>query len=208
MARGLCNKLVSRKLSTISNKGEIAMINDYEATSPITSTDINNGTENFSNSDIASTLNELIETCKDGQEGFKQAAEGVERSDLKSLFFEFSQQRAHFAGELQNLVQTLGEEPETSGSTAGALHRGWINLKAAITGKDEQAILNECERGEDSAKKTYKDALEKPFPSAIADVIQNQYESIQMAHDRVKMLRDSYADDTGTDRSSHATTRG
>ena len=70
------------------------MINDYEATSPITSTEINNGTENFSNSDIASTLNELIETCKDGQEGFKQAAEGVERSDLKSLFFEFSQQRA------------------------------------------------------------------------------------------------------------------
>ena len=184
------------------------MINDYEATSPITSTEINNGTENFSNSDIASTLNELIETCKDGQEGFKQAAEGVERSDLKSLFFEFSQQRAHFAGELQNIVQTLGEEPETAGSTAGALHRGWINLKAAITGKDEQAILNECERGEDSAKKTYKDALEQPFPSAIMDVIRNQYESIQMAHDRVKMLRDSYANDTGTDRSSHATTRG
>jgi uncharacterized protein (TIGR02284 family) len=182
------------------------MINDYEATSPITSTEINNGTENFSNSDIASTLNGLIETCKDGQKGFKEAADGVERSDLKSLFFEFSQQRAHFAGELQNIVQTLGEEPETSGSTAGALHRGWINLKAAITGKDEQAILNECERGEDSAKNTYKDALEKPFPSAIADVIRNQYESIQMAHDRVKMLRDSYANDTGTDRSTTATT--
>ena len=184
------------------------MINDYEATSPITSTEINNGTENFSTSDITSTLNELIETCKDGQEGFKQAAEGVERSDLKSLFFEFSQQRAHFAGELQEMVQSLGEEPETSGSTAGALHRGWINLKAAITGKDEQAVLNECERGEDSAKNTYKDALEKPFPTAILNVIRDQYESIQMAHDRVKALRDSYATDTGTDRSSHATTRG
>ena len=184
------------------------MINDYEATSSMTSDSINNGSENFTNSDIVSTLNELIETCKDGQEGFKQAAEGVERSDLKSLFFEFSQQRAHFAGELQDIVQTLGETPETAGSTAGALHRGWINLKAAITGKDEQAVLNECERGEDSAKNTYRDALKKPFPSAIADVIQNQYESIQMAHDRVKMLRDSYANDTGTDRSSHATTRG
>jgi uncharacterized protein (TIGR02284 family) len=184
------------------------MINDYEATSPMTSDTINNGTENFSNADIVSTLNELIETCKDGQEGFKQAAEGVERSDLKSLFFEFSQQRGHFAGELQSLVQSMGEEPETSGSTAGALHRGWINIKAAVTGKDEKAVLNECERGEDSAKNTYKDALEKPFPNAIMDVISNQYESIQMAHDRVKMLRDSYDTDTGTDRSSTATTRG
>lgn len=188
--------------------GEKAMINDYEATSPMTSERINNGTDNFSTSEVVSTLNELIETCKDGQEGFKQAAEGVERSDLKSLFFEFSQQRAHFAGELQSLVQTLGEEPETSGSTAGALHRGWINIKAAVTGKDEQAVLNECERGEDSAKNTYKDALENPLPGNVAEIVRNQYESIQMAHDRVKALRDSYANDAGTDRSTTASTRG
>lgn len=180
------------------------MINDYEATSSTTSGRINNGTDNFSNSDVVSTLNELIETCKDGQEGFKQAAEGVERSDLKSLFFEFSQQRAHFAGELQELVQKLGEKPETSGSTAGALHRGWINIKSAVTGKDEKAVLNECERGEDSAKNTYKDALEDPLPNYIAEVVRNQYESIQMAHDRVKALRDSFEADT--DRSSTAST--
>jgi uncharacterized protein (TIGR02284 family) len=180
------------------------MINDYEATSSTTSGRINNGTDNFSNSDVVSTLNELIETCKDGQEGFKQAAEGVERSDLKSLFFEFSQQRAHFAGELQELVLKLGEKPETSGSTAGALHRGWINIKSAVTGKDEKAVLNECERGEDSAKNTYKDALENPLPNYIAEVVRNQYESIQMAHDRVKALRDSFEADT--DRSSTAST--
>jgi len=189
------------------------MINDYEATSPMDSERINNGTDNIegtlSNDDVVSCLNELIETCKDGQEGFKQAADGVERSDLKSLFFEFSQQRAHFAGELQSLVQSLGEEPETTGSTAGALHRGWINIKAAVTGKDEKAVLNECERGEDSAKNTYKDALQKGLPSNIADVVRNQYESIQMAHDRVKSLRDSYesASDTDTDRSNTATSR-
>jgi uncharacterized protein (TIGR02284 family) len=182
------------------------MINDYEATSSMTSSTINDGSENFSNGDIVSTLDNLIETCKDGQEGFKQAAEGVERSDLKSLFFEFSQQRAHFAGELQEIVQKLGEEPTTSGSTAGALHRGWINIKSAVTGKDELAVLNECERGEDSAKNTYKDALEDPLPSYIADVVRNQYESIQMAHDRVKALRDSYKAADDTDRSSTAST--
>lgn len=181
------------------------MINDYEATKPMT-TDVEpiEG-ETMSNDDVISTLNELIETCKDGQEGFRQAAEGVERSDLKSLFFEFSQQRAHFAGELQSVVQSLGGDPETSGSTAGALHRGWINLKSALTGKDEKAILNECERGEDSAKETYQDALEEQLPSNVLEIVQNQYESILQAHDRVKMLRDSFKE-TGDDRSTTAST--
>src|SRR5262245_20504358 len=122
------------------------MINDFEATKPMTTDAERIGDTTLSNDDIISSLNDLIATCKDGQEGFKQAAEGVERSDLKSLFFEFSQQRAHFAGELQSIVQTLGGEPATSGSTSGALHRGWMNIKSAVTGKDEKAVLNECER--------------------------------------------------------------
>lgn len=176
------------------------MINDYEARNPITKLAKNDlsGDENstMSNDDVISTLNNLIETCKDGQEGFRQAAEGVERSDLKSLFFEFSQQRAHFAGELQTIVQQLGGDPETSGSTAGALHRGWINIKAAVTGRDEKSILNECERGEDVAKDAYKDAMENELPANVLDVVNNQYESIRMAHDRVKALRNSYADNS------------
>jgi uncharacterized protein (TIGR02284 family) len=168
------------------------MINDYEATKPITTDAERVDGEAVSNDDIVSTLNHLIETCKDGQEGFKQAAEGIERSDLKSLFFEFSQQRAHFAGELQSLVQTLGADPETSGSVAGSLHRGWINIKSAVTGKDEEAILNECERGEDSAKNAYKEALEQPLPGYIMETVSNQYQSVLQAHDRVKALRDSF----------------
>lgn len=176
------------------------MINDYEGKKPITDNSNVTGKETISNDNVVSTLNGLIETCKDGQEGFKQAAEGIERSDLKSLFFEFSQQRAHFAGELQSLVQTLGEDPETSGSFAGSLHRGWINIKSIVTGKDEEAILNECERGEDVAKKVYKDALDEPLPSYILDTVRNQYESVLQAHDRVKALRDSFdrAGDTNT----------
>jgi len=70
-----------------------------------------------------STLNTLIETCKDGQEGFKQAAEGIQRSDVKSVFYELGQQRAKFAGELQSLVREMGDDPETTSSTAGIASR-------------------------------------------------------------------------------------
>src|SRR3982751_6516084 len=109
------------------------MINEYESGSTLGSdASISSGTD-FDNDSVISTLNGLIETCKDGQNGFKEAAEGVERSDLKSLFYEFAQQRAQFAGELQSLVTSLGGDPENSGSTLAALHRGWINIKSVVT---------------------------------------------------------------------------
>lgn len=167
------------------------MINDHEAKTPITSEDFSSS-GGIDNGSVISTLNGLIETCKDGQNGFKEAAEGVERSDLKSLFYEFAQQRAQFAGELQSLVTSLGGDPENSGSTLAALHRGWIDIKSVVTGKDEGAILNECERGEDSAKNNYKAAIETQLPANIAETVQTQYTSVQSAHDRVKALRDAF----------------
>lgn len=144
-----------------------------------------------SNDSVISILNGLIETCRDGQEGFKQAAEGVDSSELKSLFYELSQQRGAFTGDLQTLVQSLGGDPENSGSIAGTLHRGWINIKSAVTGKDEAAILNECERGEDSAKNAYQEALESALPAHVQEAVQNQYSFVQNAHDRIKALRDA-----------------
>ena len=169
------------------------MINDYEARHDMTDQDYATAhtTDNISNDDAISTLNNLIETCKDGQEGFQQAAEGVERSDLKSIFYEFSQQRSKFVGELQGLVRELGGDPETSSSIAGAIHRGWINIKSAVTGRDDTAILNECERGEDVAKNAYKEALQANLPANVSEVIQRQASAVQSAHDQIKALRDS-----------------
>jgi uncharacterized protein (TIGR02284 family) len=137
-------------------------------------------------------IDKLIETLKDGQEGFRQAAEGVKDPQLKSLFNEYSQQRSRFATELQSEAQSLGEsEPETSSSAAGALHRAWINLKSAVTRGDDHAILAECERGEDSAVEEFKKALDNGLSAPVQEILSRQYAQIKEAHDRVKGLRDA-----------------
>jgi uncharacterized protein (TIGR02284 family) len=141
------------------------------------------------NDNVISVLNNLIETCKDGQNGFQTAAEGVKRSDFKSLFYQYSQQRAQFAGELQNEVRRLGGDPEKTGSVAATLHRGWINMKSAVTGEDENAVLAECERGEDSAVSNYKDALaDANLPADVRAIVERQYAGVQEAHDRIRNL--------------------
>ena len=174
------------------------MINDYEAVEPMTSqhmpvspSDGADGNVSLSNEDVIGTLNNLIETCRDGQEGFKDAAEAIEDSELKTLFYEYSQQRAQFAAVLQELVRELGGDLTHSGSTAGALHRGWIELKGAITGGSDEAILNECERGEDSATSNYREALERNLPAHIADVVRQQATAVQAAHNRVRDMRNA-----------------
>ena len=143
--------------------------------------------------EIISTINGLIETLKDGQEGFRQASEAVKDSQLKTLFSEYSLQRSKFAGELQSEAISLGENnPEATGSTAGAMHRAWINLKSALTSGDDHAVLAECERGEDSAVNEYKKAMEEEELSApIRETISRQYTDVKNAHDRIRALRDT-----------------
>ena len=143
--------------------------------------------------EIISTINDLIETLKDGQEGFRQASEAVKDTQLKTLFSEYSLQRSKFAGELQNEAISLGEHnPENTSSTAGAMHRAWINLKAAITSGDDHSVLAECERGEDSAVAGYKKAMEDEELSApVRETISRQFTQVKNAHDRIKALRDA-----------------
>jgi len=142
--------------------------------------------------EILSTVNGLIETLKDGQEGFAEAAEAVTNPQLKSVFNEYSQQRSRFADELQSQARQIGEyKAEDSGSTAGAMHRTWINLKAAISTKEEHAILAECERGEDSAVKQYNEAMKSGLSTPWSSIISRQYSEIKSAHDHIRNLRDT-----------------
>lgn len=141
------------------------------------------------NDDTISTLNNLIETCKDGENGFRTAADGVKKSELTTLFNTYAQQRARFAAELQAEVRRLGGDPEQTGSVAASLHRGWINIKSVVTGEDEAAIIAECERGEDSAVANYQEALKANLPADAQSVVQRQYTDVKAAHDKIRDMK-------------------
>ena len=92
----------------------------------------------------------------------------------------------------KKVVARLGGNPEEGGSVAGAMHRGWTTLKAAVSGRTDLAILEECERGEDVAKARYAKALEESLPEDIQVVVQRQYNGVMRNHDQIRDLRDRY----------------
>ena len=137
-------------------------------------------------------LQDLLSINIDSQKGFLEASENVKDSDLKTLFAEFSQKRAHNAAELRTLISSAGEQPTNSGSLSGTVHRWWLDAKQALTGKDAKSILDEAERGEDSIKKVYENALSSVNESGARALVERQYHNVMEGHDRVKTLRDSY----------------
>jgi len=144
--------------------------------------------------EAVSVMNDLIETCRDGEKGFASAAERAERTDLKQMFTTMSSQRAGFTHELEVQVEGLGEKPADMGHVAGAVHRGWMAVKAAVASDDDGAILDECERGEDYAKKAYDSALEKELPGDLRSMIARQADDVRASHDRVRELRNQQHD--------------
>jgi uncharacterized protein (TIGR02284 family) len=137
-----------------------------------------------------SVVENLIETNRDGQKGYKEAAEHVKRPDLKVYFNEQSIERGRFAMELQADLAKLGKPDKTvSGSAGGAMRRAWIDTKVALGGGDK-TILESVEAGEDNAKDTYNKALSGTLPPSLMEMVRRQADSVQRAHDKVRMLRD------------------
>jgi len=138
-----------------------------------------------------SVVEKLIETCKDGEKGYRDAADHVKRADLKTFFLAQSLERSKFAGELQAELPRLGEhDKKDSGSVSGAMHRAWIDTKVAV-GAGDKSILQSVEQGEDSAKEAYEKALSTSLPANLADIVRRQAASVKNAHDRVRDLRDT-----------------
>jgi uncharacterized protein (TIGR02284 family) len=138
---------------------------------------------------MSTKIKDLLQTLTDGVEGFTNAAKSVESHELKTLFEGFAAERQEMADEL---VAFSDSDPTDERSTVtGALHRGWINLKGALTSGDDHAILAECERGEDHAVEVFQKAIEESYPAEAASTIESIATRILAVHNQVKALRDS-----------------
>ncbi|MBL8496390.1 PA2169 family four-helix-bundle protein [Nitrosomonas sp. JL21] len=135
-------------------------------------------------------LNDLIETSRDGVEGFRKCAEDSHDPTLRMYFEDRSKSCDEAIRSLSEEVRKLGGEPATGGSTTGALHRMWIDFRTAITNKDNLAVLEECERAEDIALEAYEDALKEELSDNLRSLITQQLDGVRRNHDRVHQLRD------------------
>ncbi len=147
----------------------------------------------WNNENLIGSLNDLIRVLHETEETYRQAAERVTSTWLKSLFEGYSAQRTKFITELSNLSSGLGVMPDAGATVGDVLHQAWTDLKAAVVGVsgDDVDILAECESSEDAAKETYEKELLKGLPPHVNDVVQRQYQEIMNVHDQVRELRDS-----------------
>ncbi len=147
----------------------------------------------FGNNDELATIKTLTSTLNDSVNGYREAAEHVDSPELKQLFTQFADNRASASTELQNEVRRMGGEPDTDGSTLGGLHQSWLDLKAAVTGRDDKAVINEVERGEDYLKEKFEAALKaENLGDEGRAVVERAYASVREGHDRVSALKHSF----------------
>lgn len=142
-------------------------------------------------------LEDLNETLEDGREGFTQAANKLREDgheQIAAKMMEFAAQREQLSRELATIASENGMNFESgNGTTAGALHRGWMSMKDALTGNDPHTILAAAERGEDHAVAQYREALNEDLPAPIRTVVNQQATAVKTAHDQVRDLRDANA---------------
>ena len=137
-------------------------------------------------------LHRLVEICKDGERGFRAAAEHVNAPALKTLFADLSAQRKQFAEELEPHLHRLGALAD-GGTNTGALHRGWMVLRGLVPGRHDHAIVIEAERGEHVALNAYQEALNGMLPPTVTDLVEAQLDAIQNANERIRAVDTNYA---------------
>ncbi|HWI84622.1 PA2169 family four-helix-bundle protein [Ramlibacter sp.] len=142
--------------------------------------------------DVIDVLKDLVETCFDGEYGFRTCADQAKRQDLKSLFMQRAEDCRRGAQELAEQIHALGGKVADGGSAMGAVERGWVAVRATLSTFDDKAVLEECERGEDNALARYRKALQKPLPADIKLIVERQLQGVQRNHDQIKMLRNQF----------------
>jgi uncharacterized protein (TIGR02284 family) len=137
-----------------------------------------------------STLNTLTTTLIDSVNGFEDAAANTENQSFQQLFRERASDRRQVIQDLRSEVSRLGGDPADDASFMGQTHQRWLDLKAAVTGRDDKAIINEVERGEDYLKEKFEAALNsQDLTGDSRAVVERAYQSVRQGHDRVAQLK-------------------
>src|ERR1700737_3237066 len=135
------------------------------------------------------TLSELLSVARAGERGFMACAEHAHADALKKLFVSRSSRHAGAARELGELISRLGSDPVAVSRIRGATRRGWVNLHAALTRNTDEALVGECEHGEDHALEVYRNALDDHLPEFVRQVVLRQFEGMMSTHDQIRFLR-------------------
>ncbi len=150
----------------------------------------------MTNDQITSVLNDLVEINNDRVQGYEKAAEETKLIDvdLQAIFHKMADESRKYVAELTQEVSRLGGEPTKDTTNLGKIYRVWMDLKAAVTGKDRQSILESCEFGEDAAQKAYKEALasDAEITAETRQLITTQQAALKSSHDTVKKYRDMH----------------
>jgi uncharacterized protein (TIGR02284 family) len=146
--------------------------------------------DNTNSSGAISTLNTLITTTIDSVTGYEDSATNIENERFREIFRERASERQRVVEDLRAEVRRLGGDPDDSGSFLGKAHQRFEDLKAAVTGRDEKAIINEVERGEDYLKDKYETALNDGSLSGESrQVVEQAYQSVRSGHDQISQLK-------------------
>lgn len=148
-------------------------------------------TDVLSDADVIDTLNDLLESSRDGEYGFTAVAEHVKAQDIKTLLLRHADECRGAAAELQTHIRQLGGKADEGGTASGALHRGWVAIRATLSTYTDHAMLDEAERGEDAALARYRKALKQNLPATVRALVERQAQGAQRNHDQIKALRDA-----------------
>jgi uncharacterized protein (TIGR02284 family) len=142
--------------------------------------------------DGVTVLKTLTDTLADSINGYRDAADHVDSNEFRQMFVQLAEDRSRTLSDLQAEVSRLGGSVDSDGTTLGHLHQRWLDFKAGLTGRDDKAVINEVERGEDYLKGKFEAALSSDSLDAnVRAPIERAYGSVREGHDRVSQLKRS-----------------
>ena len=134
-------------------------------------------------------LNKLVEILRDGNQGYKHAADRIENDEFKTILYRLSQQRALFQAEIMDEIRHLGGNPENESTVMGTIHRKWLDFKAGLSDNDTESILEACQTGEKAAIDTYEEVLKKDLPDYLKEKVNSQFHLVKGAYQQLQEFK-------------------